>query len=290
MDPGTRWGYRARNVNPLVEVEVVRIGTKRPARVLVRFVDAEQEGHEDWVPPARLKTPWREAGAWLAREKRWEAVRDISAQVQDTDEERAAWLVMDWTPHCDYASLGYNRTAGILTITDLDRLVAETDLSREDVTGHPLAFTVGDSLVVPWEVTMRVVRALARRHAEHLLRELERDKKRRQQEMTWGQTLGRGDTAIHISPETIAAVEAEYEPSRNVLRRWCGQEARERVDELTALREEVLRLGQLIEHAVQALRAVGATRQAKDLERALGVPISMVQQRAAAARYRDSGP
>lgn len=272
-----------------MEVEVVRVGTRRPARVLVRFVAAEQEGREDWVPPARLKTPWSDVGAWMAREQRWEAVRDVSAQVQDSDEERAASLVMEWTPHCDFASLGYNRTAGILTITDLDRLVAETDLDRDDVTGHPLAFTDDDGFVVPWEVTLRVAQGLARRHAEHLLRELEQDEKRRRQEATWGYTVGRGDAAIHISPETIAAVEAEYEPSRDVLRSWCGREARERVDELAALREEVLRLGQLVEHAVRALRTVGATREAKDLERALGVPISVVQQRSAAG-YRDSGP
>jgi hypothetical protein len=35
----------------VVEVEVVRIGTRRPARVLVRLVDAEQEGREDWIRP-----------------------------------------------------------------------------------------------------------------------------------------------------------------------------------------------------------------------------------------------
>jgi hypothetical protein len=103
----------------VVEVEVVRIGTRRPARVLVRFVDAEQEGREDWVPPARLKVPWSDVDAWLAREQRWEAVRAVSFQVEDSDEERAAWLVMDWIPRCDYARLAYNRNAGLLMVSDL---------------------------------------------------------------------------------------------------------------------------------------------------------------------------
>ena len=52
---GESWAYRARSIDQLVEVEVLRIGTSKPARVLVRFVADEFEGRRDWVPPARLK-------------------------------------------------------------------------------------------------------------------------------------------------------------------------------------------------------------------------------------------
>jgi hypothetical protein len=33
----------------LVPVEVLCVGTRRPARVLVRFLDSGEEGHEGWV-------------------------------------------------------------------------------------------------------------------------------------------------------------------------------------------------------------------------------------------------
>lgn len=49
---GQRWGYRARSIDRLVEVEVLRVGTRRPLRVLIRLVDDEQEGREEWVLPA----------------------------------------------------------------------------------------------------------------------------------------------------------------------------------------------------------------------------------------------
>ncbi|BAS11745.1 hypothetical protein AHiyo8_00480 [Arthrobacter sp. Hiyo8] len=52
MEPGESWAYRGRGVDPLVEVRVVRQGTQKPARVLVRFVSDEFEGKEEWVPPA----------------------------------------------------------------------------------------------------------------------------------------------------------------------------------------------------------------------------------------------
>jgi hypothetical protein len=45
--------------------------------------------------------------------------------VEDSDEERAAWLVMDWIPRCDYARLAYNRNAELLMVSDLDRLLTE---------------------------------------------------------------------------------------------------------------------------------------------------------------------
>jgi hypothetical protein len=59
VEPGERWAYRARQVDELVEVRVLRLGTQKPARVLVRFVDDAFEGREEWVPPARLKVPWQ---------------------------------------------------------------------------------------------------------------------------------------------------------------------------------------------------------------------------------------
>ena len=43
MDVDESWAYRARSVDPLVEVRVVKVGVRKPARVRVRFVGDEFE-------------------------------------------------------------------------------------------------------------------------------------------------------------------------------------------------------------------------------------------------------
>lgn len=55
------------------------------------------------------------------------------------------------------------------------------------------------------------------------------------------------------------------------MRQWCGSEAVDRQDELVALREEVLRLGKLVQQATDRLRRAGYSADAEDLQRKLGV-------------------
>ena len=75
---GEFWAYRVRQQDLLVQVAVVRFGVKKPQRILVRFVDDEFEGRQDWVPPARLKVPWSGVDEYMARERRWDEVTRAS--------------------------------------------------------------------------------------------------------------------------------------------------------------------------------------------------------------------
>jgi hypothetical protein len=59
-----------------------------------------------------------------------------------------------------------------------------------------------------------------------------------------------------------------------MVREWCGEERADRYDELVALRAEVIRLGGLVERAVQALRDRGHGVIASTIARDLGVRIS----------------
>jgi hypothetical protein len=106
VEVGENWGYRARGIDPLVEVEVHRIGTQKPARVLVRFVSSDFEGREEWVPPARLKVPWKEAPAFAEREARWDAV-DTDPNLRDTSEEYAIDVVFREVINDSLASVNY---------------------------------------------------------------------------------------------------------------------------------------------------------------------------------------
>ena len=53
MEPGQTWAYRARKTEPLVAVEVVKIGANRPPKVFIQFVDDSFEGRQEWVPAGR---------------------------------------------------------------------------------------------------------------------------------------------------------------------------------------------------------------------------------------------
>lgn len=67
---GQVWAYRARQTDDVAQVEVLKFGTQRPARVLVRFVD-DYEGRQEWVPPARLKVLWESVDTSRKREAEW---------------------------------------------------------------------------------------------------------------------------------------------------------------------------------------------------------------------------
>jgi hypothetical protein len=67
------WAYRARSADDVTPVRVLRFGTKKPSRALVRFEDPVNEGHEERVPPVRLKVRWADAETFRARKARWAA-------------------------------------------------------------------------------------------------------------------------------------------------------------------------------------------------------------------------
>ncbi len=89
----SRGGFAREGSTPLVEVRVVKVGSGKPARVLVRFVADEFEGREEWVPPARLKVPWSGVDAFVAKESRWDVVS--ASPVHDTAEHYATSTVFD---------------------------------------------------------------------------------------------------------------------------------------------------------------------------------------------------
>lgn len=57
---GQPWVYRARRIDDVVEVAILKIGSQNPPRVLVRWADESFEGRQEWVSPARLKVLWAE--------------------------------------------------------------------------------------------------------------------------------------------------------------------------------------------------------------------------------------
>lgn len=282
MEVGQRWAYRARRADPLVAVEVVRIGSKRPARVLVHFVADAFEGREEWVPPARLKVPWSEVAVFVAWQARWEAVAG-AAPVSGTAEEHAALLVFDELIDGQLAALGYNATAGVTTIYDVDGLAAFLDVPAEQLRADPRAFEEAGTWVVPWPVTELIARRAAKHDPEPLMRHVNRDEKEQRWRMLHGQYVrdSRRGPERHVAAEFFVDIDERpyHRPFREPVRRWCGAEAVARQDELAELRTEVSRLGRLVEEAAGALRRAGVDREAARIERDLGVPVDELRGR-----------
>lgn len=272
--PGERWAYRARQHDPLVEVAVVRHGTAKPARVLVSFVPEEFEGRQDWVPPARLKTPWSGVEEFAAREGRWRAVEQASRVLEEV--QYAMSTVFDRLIDESVAVLE-SRLSGVASIHDVNRLAALLDVPVDTLRAEPTCFVEEGSLVVPVATSELIARTAARADPEPVLRHVLQEEDEMARCLIYGKTYParRQSPEWHVSAERYAEIRNEpyYEPCWKVLREWCGAEAAEQADELRALRQEVARIGQLTLRAVAALRAAGRRAEAEQIEHELGVPV-----------------
>lgn len=278
MEVGEDWAYRAKQRDRVTQVKVLRIGTNRPPRVFVKFVADEFEGREEWVPPARLKTLWSEVDDWLANEARWTALHDASWRDSDDAELLAAELIIDGRSSLGCVSIGGTSDNGILYIQDVDALSERLGLDGTELTSDPLCIRSDDGTwACPFSVMLTVAKRAAQVLTDEILAEIEKEERRAQQRAIHGeyQPSRRGD-GYYFRPEVCAEVDVRYVPAWRLMREWCGQDAVERHTELIALRDEVFRLGKLVEQAVTAL-AKHDKATARDLEKELGVPIETLR-------------
>jgi len=135
VDIGEEWAYRARQQDEVTQVRIMRIGTNRPPRVLIRFMEDRFEGREEWVSPARLKTTWDKVDEWVADDQRWTAIRDASWRSREDPELRAAEMVLEVENlPLDCISTGYNRDNGILFINNVAELSRVLGLDPTELT------------------------------------------------------------------------------------------------------------------------------------------------------------
>lgn len=270
--PGEAWAYRASVNDQLVEVRVIKVGTSRPRRVQVRFVDDKFEGRQDWVSPARLMIRWESVDDFRAMEARWDRMWELGIGIDDPLWNAADEVFRAYVSD-DVASLRY-REAGATRIRDTARLTELTELPTDVWSQCRDAFHQGDELVVPWPVTEAIVRAIAERNATELLDAVRKDEEKARRESLYGYiSRGRGGKPDHeIGADICREVDEEIgKPCRAAIRLWCGDEAVERYDELAELRREIRRVGHIAELAIDALGRTEEKWRADHLRRELGV-------------------
>jgi hypothetical protein len=274
----TVWAYRARSTDDaVVPVRLLKEGTKKPARVLVRFEDPAAEGREEWVPPVRLKVRWSDVAGFLAREARWKAVRDLSPHSEDAQvraAETACEFLVEWeVAHIDYKDAH-------LSVSDPARLAELAGVDPAYVTSHPAGFVTEEGVtIVPWPVAVEIVKRLVARNPDPILQEVTTGEAKARYEAIHGEHLrnSRGREVAYIEPERAVEFDQEYDaPRRKILREWAG-DAVERWDELIELRKEVKRVGDVAEKAIDALRRHGHGKEAGALASELGMTVPMLR-------------
>ena len=283
--PESIWGrtrgtvLRPRHVDDVVEVEVLKVGTQRPLRVLVTFVDESFEGRQEWVPPARLKVLWESVDGFRDNEAHWNRMAELGRGFDDPADATAS-EVFDALIARDVARMEY-REAGACRITHLERLSELTGLDCAVWAQCPDGFTDGDDLVVPWPITEQIAAAAARCNPAPILEAVQREETESRHRAIHGQRYrGRGSTPDSaIPPEICIKVDNELvKPRLTILRGWCGVAAVDRFDELVELRKEIHRIGQIAESANNALRTAGRRQDADELTRQLGMPVEMLRR------------
>jgi hypothetical protein len=148
---GQEWACRANAKQPLARVRVTKLGTRKPARAKVYFVDDRFESREEWVPPLRLKVPWDQAERWQAREDMFAAIEAASSSSYDTPEYWAASRMPAQLPE-EFIEMNYGRGGGYVVVPDRERLLRFIDVDAS-LLADPVAFDDDGSYVAPWAVT-----------------------------------------------------------------------------------------------------------------------------------------
>ncbi|MFH8253395.1 MULTISPECIES: PE-PGRS family protein [Streptomyces] len=272
MELGQHWGFRARPKelgSTVRRVEIVRVGGRgRTGWLHVRFLEGDDAGLQEWVNPSCLVARWEDVEAFRADDSSELALAVASREVRGSADFEAARMVLGFVrPRSKLRLRRGVSDAGILELSRLEEGARLVGMDAAELRSDPMVYENRDGLgLAGWPVTERIARVVAVRLAEDILPEVDRRQQAIDQERTqssWYSYSRRDDRKLDAEAAVLRTV-----------REWCGQDKAERYDELVALREEVVRLGKLVEKSVKALRDRGHGVIASTIERDLGVHIS----------------
>ncbi|MGY3843976.1 PE-PGRS family protein [Streptomyces hydrogenans] len=272
MKIGEHWAYRPRPKELGVavrRVEIIRVGGRgRSGWLHVRFLEGDDAGLQEWVNPASLVARWEDVEAFREDDASELVLAEASREVRGSADFEAARMVLGFVRPKNKLRLRRGVSdAGILELSRLEEGARLAGMAAAELRGDPMVYENRDGrCLAGWPVTERIARLVAGRLADDILPEVDRRQQAIDQERTqssWYSYSRRDDRKLDAEAAVLRTV-----------RDWCGQDKAERYDELVALREEVVRLGKLVEKSVKALRDRGHGVIASTIEHDLGVHIS----------------
>ncbi|MBF8184925.1 hypothetical protein ITP53_04055 [Nonomuraea sp. K274] len=280
MEVGEEWAYRERPRalgDPVHRVTIVKIRDSDDS-IRIRRLDGDDAGLQEWVSYTSLLDRWAAIEPRLNDERRLLAVREVSTTAGGTVEYEAALLVVKNCGLGRRLILGRSRSeTGVLRIDNPTSVAERLGLTPEELGDGSRAFHDRHGVLIsPWQAAQRLIPTIASVFSEDVMEAIHREEAEFRDESLYGNSHRRSWEDARDERKVRLR---EREPVHAMVRQWCGQEAVERFDELIALRNEVVRLGQLLDRAVEALRKRGATATAATIESDLGVPIAMLMDR-----------
>ncbi|MEU9744491.1 PE-PGRS family protein [Streptomyces niveus] len=272
MEIGEHWAYRARpkELGSVVrQVEIVRVGGPgRSSWIHVRFLDGDDAGLQEWVNPSSLVSPWADVDVFRADDAGELVLAEASRHMRGSTDFEAARMILGFVRPKNRLRL--RRTvadAGVLDLSRIDETAPLIGVDAAELRGDAMVYENRHGMCLAgWPVTERIARQVAGRLADEILPEVDRKQQAIEQERaesSWYSYSRRDDRKLDEEAAVLRSVRA-----------WCGEDKADRYDELVALRAEVIRLGELVEKAVKALRDRGHGVIASTIERDLGVHIS----------------
>ncbi|SER47496.1 PE-PGRS family protein [Streptomyces qinglanensis] len=204
--------------------------------------------------------------AFLADDRAELALADASREVRCSSEFEAARMVLGFVR--PKSRLTLRRTvadAGVLEFGPLESAAQILGMDPGELSADPMLFQDrNDRCLAGWSLTERIARRVAQRRADETLPKVDRKQRAIEDERSqysWS-SWRRDDRKLDADAAMLRTV-----------REWCGEEKAERYEEMVALREEVTRLGKLVERALEELRRLGHGVIASTIECDLGVRI-----------------
>ncbi|MFI6505684.1 hypothetical protein [Nonomuraea typhae] len=275
MELGEEWAYRERPRalgDPVHRVKIVKLRDSDDS-IRVCRLDGDDTGLQEWVSYTSLLDRWTDIEPRLNDESRLLAVRDVSSAAGGTVEYEAALLVIKDCGLGRRVILGRSKTeTGVLRIDKPAGVADRVGLTCEELADDPLTFVDRYGVLVgPWRAARRLMPTIAATFSEEIIEAIHREEAELRTEALYGYSYRQ---SWEDAREERRVRLREREPVHAVVRQWCGRKAVERFDELLALRNEVERLGKLLDRAVEELRKRGAAATAATIESDLGVPIA----------------
>jgi hypothetical protein len=275
VEVGQHWAYRPRTTGPFHEVKIVAIGTKRPLKIRIEFVDDEREGERRWVSPARLEVAWEDVAAYRKADEALVRLYAVS-QTTRTESDAATEIFGVYADLNDVASYNPWSKGSITTVTDINGLARMTGLPPEEMLGDPITVHDGTIVLLPWSSTVKVITALLAHNPSPIQKWLHDEQRQMQIESVLGSDVPawvRGE-AFHRSGEEMQKIfDERHVPVHNQIRAWMSASG-PRQSNIAELQAELSRVGGIAQRAIAELKQLKSNRSADALLAELLDPFS----------------